>query len=325
MTKKVYSAVKLPQETLDLLEEAGLQVEAFDRLGTPSEEEILEHIREVEGLISGVNVTISPKMIEAASQLKIIANIGAGVNNIALDTAQKNQVQVTRTPGQNSVASTAETALALMLALSRGIVKNQKMVQDNSFKGWQVTGFLGGHQVAYKKLFIVGFGNIGQELARMAKGLHMDMAYYDPKGPAPFKAIEEETGARFVDFERGLREADYVVLQMNYTEDNHHLMGPDQLAQMKEGAYLINTARGGIVDEKALYRALKEGKLAGAALDNHEEEPHINPDLASLDQVVLTPHIGNDTYEARLEMAQTAAQDLIRVLEGKEPKYGVEG
>ncbi|MDO5028743.1 MAG: NAD(P)-dependent oxidoreductase [Bacillota bacterium] len=324
MTKKVYSAVKLPEETIEILKDANIDLKMFDKLDTPTEDQILENINDVEGLISGVNVTITSKIIEASKELKAIANIGAGVNNIDIEAAREKGILLTNTPGRNSVASTAETALGLMLALSRGILKNQKMVEENSFPGWQVMGFLGGQQVAYKNLFIVGFGNIGQEIARMAKGLHMNISYYDIKDRSEFKEAEAETGASFVDFEEGLKNADYIVLQMNYTEANHHFIGQEQLKRMKDSAYLINTARGGIVDEKALYQALKAGKLAGAAIDTHEEEPKINEDLLKLDNVVLTPHIGNDTYEARIEMANTAAKDLIKVLEGQEPQYLVE-
>ena len=320
MARKVYSAVKLPKETLDILKNANIELNIFDKLETPSEEEIIENSKDVDAIITGVNVTITSKIIEASKNLKIIANIGAGVNNIDAQSAKENNVLLTNTPGKNSVASTAETAIGLMLSLSREILKNQKMVRENSFDGWQVMGFLGGHQVSYKNLFIIGFGNIGKEIARMAKGLHMNISYYDIKERSQFKKAEEEIGAEYIDFEEGLKKADYIILQMYYTEDNHHFIGKDELDKMKESAYLINTARGGIVDEKALYNALKDEKIAGAAIDTHEEEPRINEDLLKLDNVVLTPHIGNDTYEARIEMANSAANDVIKVFDGKEPK-----
>ncbi|MDO5301998.1 MAG: NAD(P)-dependent oxidoreductase [Tissierellia bacterium] len=325
MKKIVYSAVKLPEETIKILEGADLELRMHDALDTPTEEKIVEEARDAHAIISGVNVKISSKIIESSKNLKHIANIGAGVNNIDLESAKKRGVLLTNTPGRNSVASTAELALGLILALSRGILKNQELVRDDAFGGWQVTGFLGGHQVAYKKLFIDGFGNIGQEIARMARAFHMDISYYDIKDRREFQRAEEETGARYVTFEEGLKTADYVVLQMNYTPENHHLIGAEELELMKEDAYLINTARGGIVDEEALHRALKAGKIAGAAIDTHEEEPKFHPGLKGLDQVILTPHIGNDSHEARIEMANTAAQDLIRVMEGKKPQYPVEG
>ena len=149
----------------------------------------------------------------------------------------------------------------------------------------------------------------------------MNIYYYDIDDREKFKDAEEEIGAEFMEFEEGLRKADYVVLQMNYTEENHHFIGEKELKMMKENSYLINTARGGIVDEEALVRALKNNTIKGAALDVHENEPKINEDLIGLENVVLTPHIGNDTYEARTEMANTAAKEAIRALKGEKLKF----
>lgn len=321
MTKKIYSAVKLPEETLEILKNEDVELIMHDKLTTPSEDEIIEKSKDVDAIISGVNVNITSKIIEANKNLKIIANVGAGVNNIDGDCAKKNNVLLTNTPSRDSVASTAEIALGLIIALSRGILKNQELVNRNGFKGWQVMGFLGGHQVAYKNLFIVGFGHIGKEIGRMAKAFHMNIYYYDIDDREKFKDAEEEIGAEFMEFEEGLRKADYVVLQMNYTEENHHFIGEKELKMMKENSYLINTARGGIVDEEALVRALKNNTIKGAALDVHENEPKINEDLIGLENVVLTPHIGNDTYEARTEMANTAAKEAIRALKGEKLKF----
>lgn len=320
---KVYSAVKLPEETVEIIKNAGIDLEMHDHLTTPSEEEIIQKSQSVDGIISAVNVQIGDEIIDANKHLKIISNIGAGVNNIDLSRATDKGVVVTNTPGRDSVASTAEAAIGLMLATSRNIVKNQELVQNNEFNGWQVMGFLGGHQVSYKKIFIIGFGNIGQEIARLAKGFHMDIIYNDIKDPSEFAKIESELGVEYRTLDEGLKEADYVILQMNYTDKNHHLIGERELNLMKKDAYLINTARGGIVDEQALAAAIKEKKIAGAAIDVHEEEPTINSELIQLDNVVLTPHIGNDTYEARLEMANTAASEMVRVLKGENPKYQV--
>ncbi|MDO4661565.1 MAG: NAD(P)-dependent oxidoreductase [Tissierellia bacterium] len=324
MTNKIYSSVKLPKEALDLLKDEDIELEMHDELTTPSEKELLEKSKDVDALITGVNVSITSKIIQANKNLKIIANIGAGVNNIDNESAKENDVYLTNTPSRDSVASTAELALTLMLSLSRGVLKNQELVKNNEFKGWQVMGFLGENQVSYKNLFIVGLGNIGKEIARMAKAFNMNVSYYDIKDRSEFKDIEKEIGVEYVDFEEGLKNADYVILQMNYTEDNHHLIGEKELNMMKESSYLINTARGGIVDEKALVKALKDKKIKGAALDVHEEEPKINEDLIGLSNVVLTPHIGNDTYEARIEMAKVAVSEALRALKGEDLKYLVE-
>ncbi len=324
LTKKIYSAVKLPQEAVDMIKDAGFELEMHGELTTPSSKEIIEKSKQAQAIISGVNVQITADIIEASPQLEIIANVGAGVNNIDFEAAKQHQVVLTNTPSRDSVASTAELALGLVLALSRNILQTQEMVQANDFPGWQVMGFLGGHQVAYKKLLIVGFGNIGQEIARMAKAFHMDLYYYDIKDRSNFAAAEKETGAQYIDFEQGLSLADYVILQMNYTPDNHHFIGEEELKLMKEDAFLINTARGGIVDEAALVKALKQGWIAGAGIDVHEEEPKINQDLLATQKVVMTPHIGNDTYEARTEMAKIAATEAVKGLKGQTLTYQVD-
>ncbi|MDO5047918.1 MAG: NAD(P)-dependent oxidoreductase [Anaerococcus sp.] len=324
MKNKVYSAVKLPEETIKILQDAGIDLTMHEEKTDPSEEEIIDNLDGVGALISAVNVDISKKIIEAGKDLKLIANIGAGVNNIDGKSAKENNISLTNTPGRNSVASTAETAIALMLAVSRGLLKNQKLVREDSFEGWQVMGFLGGHQVSDKVLFIDGFGNIGQEIAKMAKAFNMDIYYYDIKDRKNFIEAEERTGAKFIDFDQGLKIADYLILQMNYTEDNHHLIGKKELSMMKDKAYLINTARGAIVDEDALADALRDKKIAGAGIDTHEQEPKFNQRLKELDNVILTPHIGNDTYEARIEMANSAAYEVIRLFEGKDLENVVE-
>lgn len=322
--KKIYSAVKLPQESLDILNKEDIELTMHDELTTPSEEEVREKSKDVDAIISGVNVTISKDIIEANKDLKVIANIGAGVNNVDIDAAKDNNIILTNTPGRDSVASTAETALALILATSRNVLKDQEMVKNNAFEGWQVMGFLGGHQVAYKNLFIIGFGNIGQEIARMAKGLHMNISYNDIKDRSEFKEVEKELGAEYLDLEEGLKKADYIVLQMNYTDENYHFIDEEKMEMMNEKAYLINTSSGDVLDEDALAKALKDKKLRGAALDVHENEPKMNEELMKLDNVVMTPHIGNDTYEARTEMAVQAAEDALRVLNGEEAKNKVE-
>lgn len=319
--KKVYSAVKLPQEAIDILEDNEIELTMHDELTTPSEDEIIEKVKDVDALISGVNVEVTSKVIEANENMKIIANIGAGTNNLDIDKAEEKGIVVSKTPGRDSVASTAELAIGLMLAVSRNILKNQDMVNENSFDGWQVMGFLGSHQVSYKNLLIIGFGNIGQEIAKMAKAFHMDINYYDIKDRSEFKEAEEETSAKYVELEEGLKNADYVILQMNYTDENYHFIDKDKLSLMKEDAYLINTARGDVLDEEVLADYLEEGKLAGAGLDVHENEPKMNERLIKMDKAVLTPHIGNDTYEARVEMSKAAAEEVVRALNGDEVKY----
>ena len=264
---KIYSAVKLPQVATKLLDDAGIQYEMHNELSTPSEDEIIEKVAHAEVLISGVNVPVTEKIIRSNPELKMIANVGARTNNIDVETAIELNIPVTNTPGDYSIISTSELALALMLAVSRNILSNQEMVQNRDFPGWQVMGYLGGDQLSFKKMFIMGFGRIGQEIAKYGKVMHMDVMYYDIQEIDP--EVQKELNARPVSIEEGLKEADYVVLQMNYTPENHHLISKNELELMKESAYLINTARGGVVDEEAVADALEAGKIKGAAFAEH--------------------------------------------------------
>ena len=198
-----------------------------------------------------------------------------------------------------------------MLALSRRVLPGQEMAEKNEFEGWQVMGYLGGNQVIDKTLAIVGFGQIGQYIGKLAQAFDMNILYVD------HEEIETDINAEKVTLEEALKESDYVITQVNYNETSHHLFGKKEFEQMKDSAYFINTARGGVVDEEALFEALENKEIQAAALDVHEKEPHINKKLAKLDNVILTPHIGNDTYEARDQMAETAADQAVKALTGE--------
>lgn len=320
---KVYSAVKLPEVATKHLDMADIDYKMFDQLADPSEEEIIKNLEDAEILISGVNVKVTENIIRSASNLKLIANVGAGTNNIDTKVAKELGIPVTNTPGDFSLISTAELAIGLMISLSRNIVKHHEMIENRNFPGWQVMGYLGGNQVAFKRLFIWGFGGIGQEIAKMANSLYMDVTYYD-QNEIDLKT-QRETHARPVSIEEGLSEADYVIMMMNYTPENHHLINKETLKLMKESAYLINTARGGVVDEDAVADAIEAGQLRGAAFDVHEQEPVMNERLIKLSEVVLTPHVGNDTIEARNEMAETAVGQVVKFVRDEELDYVING
>lgn len=318
---KVYSAVKLPEVAQKLFEDAGIELDMFDVLDTPSEAEMIEGVKDADALISGVNVPVTEAVIEANPNLKVIANVGAGFNNIAVDKANELGIPVTNTPTHDSLSSTAELALGLMLAVSRRIIPGHKIGEADAYPGWQAMGYTGGHQVTGKTMVIWGFGGIGRIIGKYAKALEMDLLYIG-HNDAP-KEYTDEFGGRRVSKEEGLKEADYLFLQMNYRPENHHLMSTDEFKLMKDSAYLINTSRGGIVDEEALADALEAGELAGAGIDVHEEEPKINQRLAHMENVVITPHTGNDTYEARDEMSTVAADQAVKGVNGEELDYVV--
>ena len=314
---KIYSAVKLPETAVKIIKDQNIELDMHDELTTPEIDVIIDRVKDADGLITGVNVQAPAEVIQANTGLKVIANGGAGFNNIDIDEANKHNIAVTNTPVHESVASTAELAVTLMLALSRRVLPGHEMAVKNEFDGWQVMGYLGGNQVVDKTLAIVGFGQIGQYIGKIAQAFNMKLLYVDH--------VEKETeiNAEKVTLEEALKEADYVITQVNYNETSHHLFGKKEFEQMKETAYFINTARGGVVDESALIDALKNKQIQAAALDVHEEEPHINEELVKLDNVILTPHIGNDTYEARNKMAEVAADQAVKALTDTELDYQV--
>jgi lactate dehydrogenase-like 2-hydroxyacid dehydrogenase len=314
---KIYSAVKLPETAVKIIKDQNIELDMHDELTTPEIDVIIDRVKDADGLITGVNVQAPAEVIQANTGLKVIANVGSGFNNIDIDEANKHNIAVTNTPVHESVASTAELAVTLMLALSRRVLPGHEMAVKNEFDGWQVMGYLGGNQVVDKTLAIVGFGQIGQYIGKIAQAFNMKLLYVDH--------VEKETeiNAEKVTLEEALKEADYVITQVNYNETSHHLFGKKEFEQMKETAYFINTARGGVVDESALIDALKNKQIQAAALDVHEEEPHINEELVKLDNVILTPHIGNDTYEARNKMAEVAADQAVKALTDTELDYQV--
>ncbi|MGO1922983.1 MAG: 2-hydroxyacid dehydrogenase [Jeotgalicoccus sp.] len=314
---KIYSAVKLPETAVKIIKDQNIELDMHDELTTPKTDVIVEKVKGVDGLITGVNVQTPAEVIQANPDMKVIANVGSGFNNIDVDEANKHNIAVTNTPVHESVASTAELAVTLMLALSRRVLPGHEMAVKNEFNGWQVMGYLGGNQVVDKTLAIVGFGQIGQYIGKLAQAFNMKLLYVD------HEEKDTEIDAKKVSLEEALKEADYVITQVNYNETSHHLFGKKEFEQMKDTAYFINTARGGVVDEAALVDALKNHQIQAAALDVHEEEPHINEELAKLENVILTPHIGNDTYEARNKMAEVAADQAVKALKGEKLDYQV--
>lgn len=314
---KIYSAVKLPETAVKIIKDQNIELDMHDELTTPKPDEIAEKVKDADGLITGVNVQAPAEVIRANPDLKVIANVGSGFNNIDIEEADKHNIPVTNTPVHESVASTAELAFTLMLALSRRVLPGHEMAVKNEFDGWQVMGYLGGNQVIDKTLAVVGFGQIGQYIGKLALAFNMKLLYVDQEEK------DTDLDAKKVSLEEALKEADYVITQVNYNETSHHLFGKKEFEQMKESAYFINTARGGVVDEAALADALKNNQIQAATLDVHEEEPHINETLAKLDNVILTPHIGNDTYEARNKMAEVAADQAVKALNKERLDYQV--
>ena len=279
-----------------------------------SPQQLAEACRDIDGLIAcGARVT--REIVDQAARLRVVANVGVGYDNIDVEACTRRRIVVTNSPGVLTEA-TADLTFALLVAVARRIVECDRYVREGQ---WQVPlwQLLWGIDLYGKTLGIIGFGRIGQAVARRARGFSMRIIYYSIDRPTP--AVEQELGARFVEQDTLLRESDFVSLHVPLTPETRHLIGAAQLALMKPTAFLINAARGPVVEESALVGALQAKKIAGAGLDVFEHEPKIEPALLAMPNVVLAPHVGSGTAETRLAMANLAADNLLAVLAGKPP------
>ena len=305
---------KIPDAGIKLLQEKGYRLIINDRDRPLSRDELKTMIRDCDGVITLLSDTMDKEIIDAAPNLKVIANYAVGYNNIDIDYATRRSIRVTNTPDVLTPA-TADLAWALLMAVSKRIVEADAFVRAGKFKGWAPELFLG-HDVTGKTLGIIGAGRIGQAVGRRAKGFEMTLLYHS-RSPKP--NFEAETGARRVSLEVLLQSSDFVSLHCPLTEETYHLLNEQRFKSMKKGSILINTARGPVVDEAALVQALKYGPLAGAGLDVYENEPQVHPELLKMKNVVLLPHIGSATTETRNEMARMVARNIIAVLEQGRP------
>ena len=315
---RVFVTRRLPEGGLRILEGAPdveeVRVSPEDR--PLRKEEIIAGVRGCEGLISILHDRIDDAMMAAADRLKVISNYAAGLDNVDIPAATRRGIRVTHTPGVLTEA-TADLAWALILAAARRIVEGDRLVRGGGFSGWGPNLLVGG-AVGGKRLGVVGAGRIGTAVALRSRGFGMEVLYASRRTNPK---IESELGARQADLDTLLSESDFVTLHCPLTPETRGMIGEGAFRRMKPTAYLINTARGPIVDEAALARALWEGRIAGAGLDVFEREPKVHPDLLGLPNVVLAPHAGSATREARLAMADLACENLIRALRGERPPH----
>ena len=312
---KVFVTRKILEEGLNMLKER-YDVEVSDYDGVIPREMLLEKVKGVDALVSLLTDNIDAEVMDAAGpNLKIIANYAVGYNNIDVEEATKRGIMVTNTPGVLT-ETTADFAWTLLMAIARRVVEADRFVREGKFRGWEPM-LLIGTDVHGATLGIVGFGRIGQAMARRALGFNMRVLYYN--NARVDEQIEKELKATFVDLPTLLKESDFVTLHVPLTKETHHLIGEKELKMMKKDAYLINTARGPVVDEKALVKALKEGWIKGAALDVFENEPEVEPELLKLDNVVLAPHIASASYATRSKMSVMVAENVIKALSGEVP------
>ncbi len=273
---------------------------------------ILAGVQDKQGLLAMISDTINEEVLDSAPGLRMIANFGVGYNNIDVQAATARGIMVSNTPGVLT-AATAELAFALILAVARRVVEGDRMVREGRFKFWAPMFFLG-REVTGKTLGIVGMGKIGKALAGMGRAFNMPILYHNRQRLA--REEEQKMQAEYVDLKTLLTRADFVSLNVPLTGQTRYLIGRNELALMKPEAFLINTARGPVVDEKALVEVLRAKKIAGAGLDVYEDEPALAPGLAELDNVVLLPHVGSGTLETRIRIGHLAVENLIAGLEG---------
>lgn len=309
---KVFVSRRLIGPAVDLLREH-FEVEANEEDLKLSREEFLTKISDKDAVLCN-GEKINEETLQRAPNCKVFANHAVGFDNMDLQAGNQYGVWFTNTPDVLTDA-TADMAWGLLMAVARRIVEADKYNRSKGFAGYN-TGFMLGKDIAGRTLGIIGAGRIGQAVARRAKGFNMQILY---TAHAPKPEFEAETNAKFVDQNTLLRESDFVSLHVPAMASTMHLIGENELKLMKKSAILINTARGKVVDEKALLAALQSGTIWGAGLDVYENEPQMTPGLAELDNVVLAPHIGSATYQTRCDMALTAANNIIAVLSGKPP------
>jgi glyoxylate reductase len=300
---------RIPSSVLARLEEA-CDVDLNDGDADLTPDELIARVRGKQGLVAVLTNAVNRAVLEAGSDLKVVANIAVGYNNIDVATARERGVIVTNTPDVLTESS-ADLTWALMLGITRRIVEGDRLVRAGQWKGWALD-FMLGTELAGKQLGIVGFGRIGRAVAARASVFGMRVVYYS-------RTRQEAANAEAMPLDRLLATSDIVSLHCPLTAETRHLIDQPALARMKRSAYLINTSRGPVVDEAALAWALKNRIISGAALDVYEDEPKVHPDLLSLENVVLAPHLGSATTETRTAMADLAVRNAIAVLAGQPP------
>lgn len=315
---RVFVTRPLPAQALARLE-GRAQVRVGPDVALLSPEALREGAADADALVCMLSDRIDVALLSGSRSLRIVANYAAGFNNVDLRAAEELGIWVTNTPDATTDA-TADLAIGLLLAVARRIPEAERHLRAGRFEGWTPTHFLGAH-LGGATLGIVGMGRIGRAVARRAAGFGLRLLY---AGRRRLPEDEERAcGALFRPLDQLLSESDFVSLHCPLDAATRHLIDAAALARMKPTAFLINTARGPVVDEQSLARALHDGRLRGAALDVFEEEPRIHPLLLAAPNAVLVPHIGTSTDQTRLAMADKALEDVVRVLEGGPPLHPV--
>jgi glyoxylate reductase len=309
MSTSILVTRKLPASVLDQLRQAG-DVDLYTGEVGMSATELRARVADKDALVSLLTDAVDRSLIDAAAKLKIIANVAVGYNNIDIPYARSKGIVVTHTPDVLT-ESVADFTWSLILAITRRLSEAERVLRSGDWKGWALD-FMLGTELKGKQLGLVGVGRIGRAVAARAPAFGMRVVYSEARDI-------DMPGAENMSLDRLLNTSDIVSLHVPLLPETHHLIDRKALARMKRSAYLINTARGPVVDEEALAWALQNHLLAGAALDVFENEPNVHPDLLRLENVLLVPHLASATTETRTAMADLAAKNVLAVLAGKPP------
>jgi glyoxylate reductase len=316
---KVYITRRLPDEIIAKIKKE-CEIRIWDETDIPVPREVVEkEIADVEGLFCLITETVDMELLEKAPQLKVVSNMAVGYNNIDIKAAKEKGVTVTNTPGVLT-ETTADLTFALLMATARRLIESSDYLREGSWKTWSPMQ-LTGQDIYGATLGIIGMGRIGAALAKRAKGFDMNVLYHSSSRKL---SLEEDLNMKFVELDSLLEESDFVCIMTPSTPETINLISARELSLMKKTAILINTARGGIVNEDDLYCALKNGEIWAAGLDVFEQEPiSLDHPLLSLPNVVTVPHIGSASINTRMKMADLAAENLLLALRNQIPKHVV--
>jgi lactate dehydrogenase-like 2-hydroxyacid dehydrogenase len=319
MSKLIFVTREIPEIGIKMLRDKGYEVDVNTREEIPVQRQLISFLqrKKYDAVLCLLTDKIDAAVYDAAPTVKLYANYATGFDNIDIAEAKKRGIAVSNAPADLSAEAVAEHAVAMMFALGTRIVEADHFVRQGKYRGWEPMNFIGS-DISGKTLGLVGAGHIGERVAYFCKGMDMKVIYYDV---VRNERIEKECGAAYRGSpEEVLKEADVVSLHVPLLPTTHHLIDENRLKMMKPTAFLINTSRGPVVDELALEKALREKVIAGAALDVFEFEPAVTKSLFKLNNVILTPHIASASIEARDQMAEVAASNVIDFLEGKAPR-----
>jgi glyoxylate reductase len=312
---KVYITRDLPERGLKKIKEH-FDAEVWPEYAPPPKKVIVDKVATVDALVSLLSDKIDPEVFNAAPKLKIVSQLAVGFDNIDIAEATRRGIYVTNTP-EVLTDTTADFAWALLMAIARRVAEADKYVRTGKWKVSWHPAMLSGRDIYGATIGIIGAGRIGYAVAKRAKGFDMRVLFYDV---IPRPEMEKDLRAKKVDLDTLLKESDFVSVHVPLMKETHHLVNAQKLSLMKKTAYLINNSRGPVVDEKALYEALRKGQIAGAGLDVFEQEPTpVDNPLLKLDNVVVAPHISSASLETRAKMSEMVAENLVAFFEGKRP------